>query len=83
VLAALRRQGWEVPDSQANFVWLPLGADAAPFAARATREGLTVRPFPGEGVRCTVAEPAANDLLLRVCADHRTALPFTASGRPG
>ena len=26
VLEALRGQGWEVPDSQANFVWLPLGA---------------------------------------------------------
>src|SRR5687767_12232790 len=33
VLEALRSQGWAVPDSQANFVWLPLGEDALDFAA--------------------------------------------------
>ncbi|MDR0944975.1 MAG: histidinol-phosphate transaminase, partial [Bifidobacteriaceae bacterium] len=30
-VAALRQQGWQVPDTQANFVWLPLGQDTVPF----------------------------------------------------
>ena len=66
VLAELRTQGLAVPDTQANFVWLPLRERAAAFAAAAAEAGLMVRPFPGEGVRVTVAEPAANDLLLTV-----------------
>ncbi|HET7475170.1 MAG TPA: histidinol-phosphate transaminase [Dermatophilaceae bacterium] len=66
VLRELRSLGLRVPDTQANFVWLPLGADAARFARAAEDAGLVVRPFPGEGVRCTVAEPEANERLLRV-----------------
>ncbi|GAB3587249.1 histidinol-phosphate transaminase [Calidifontibacter terrae] len=67
VLDALAEQGWKVPPSQANFVWLPLGDDALPFAALADQEGLVVRPFAGDGVRCTIAEPEANDRLIEVC----------------
>lgn len=33
VVAGLRAQGWEIPDSQANFVWLPLGERSQEFAA--------------------------------------------------
>jgi len=68
VTAALRAQGWDLPDTQANFVWLPLGTATADFAAACAAAGLTVRPFAGEGARCTVAEPEANNLLLRVSA---------------
>ena len=64
VLAGLREQGWDVPDSQGNFVWLALGDDTVGFAASCEAEGLSVRPFPGEGCRCTIAEPEANDRLL-------------------
>ena len=69
VLAGLRGQGWQVPDAQGNFVWLPLGDRAAGFARFAGDSGLAVRAFAGDGVRATVAEPAANDVLLRVAAD--------------
>jgi histidinol-phosphate aminotransferase len=71
VLAALREQGWPVPDSEANFVWLPLGEATAELAARCERAGLSVRPFAGEGARCTVAEVEANDRLLQVCGELR------------
>ncbi|WP_226961874.1 MULTISPECIES: histidinol-phosphate transaminase [Streptomyces] len=66
VTGALRAQGWTVPESQANFVWLRLGEATAEFAARCEERGVTVRPFPGEGARITVAEPEANDLVLEV-----------------
>ncbi len=66
VLAALREQGWRLPDSQANFVWFPLGEDSADFAAACRDVGLVVRPYGTDGVRATVAEPEANDRLVEV-----------------
>ena len=71
VLAALRDQGWPVPDTQANFVWLPLGEDALDFAAACQEKGLTVRPFPGDGVRCSIGETEANDRLIEVAGVFR------------
>jgi histidinol-phosphate aminotransferase len=76
VVAVLRNQGWHLPDTQANFVWLPLGADAGPFSVAADRAGLVVRCFAGEGVRCTVAETAANDRLIQVALEFRVARTF-------
>jgi histidinol-phosphate aminotransferase len=71
MLAGLRAQGWSVPDSQANFVWLPLGDRAAAFAAAATRAGVVVRPFAGDGVRVSVGEREATDVLLEFTATFR------------
>ena len=68
VEAALRDQGWANPPSQANFVWLRLGERTAEFAAACADAGVVVRPFDGEGVRVTVAEPEASDLFLAVAA---------------
>jgi histidinol-phosphate aminotransferase len=69
LLDGLRRQGWTVPDSQANFVWLPLGEGSTSFAERCSRAGVIVRPFAGDGVRVSVGEPEATDLFLEVAAD--------------
>jgi histidinol-phosphate aminotransferase len=74
VVDALAGQGWTVPETQANFVWLRLGERTADFAAAAERAGVTVRPFAGEGVRITVAEAEANDLLLRTAEEFRKEL---------
>ena len=71
VVAALREQGWPVPDTQANFVWMPLGADSAAFAATCQQRGLTVRPFQGDGVRCSIGEREANDRLIEVAGEFR------------
>ena len=76
VVAALRHQGWHVPATQANFVWLALGADAVAFGVAAGKVGLTVRVFAGEGARCTIAETEANDLLLEVARDFVIARTF-------
>jgi histidinol-phosphate aminotransferase len=73
VWEALRDQGWEIPVTEANFVWFPLGAATMEFAAACAEAGLSVRPFAGEGVRATIAEPEANDRLLRVAAAWRFA----------
>jgi histidinol-phosphate aminotransferase len=76
VVGALRRQGWNIPDTEANFVWLPLGADTEAFAAAAAKAGLVVRPFAGEGARCTIAETEANERLLEVARAFLTARTF-------
>jgi histidinol-phosphate aminotransferase len=60
----LRKLVPDVPDSQANFVWLPLGDEAGPFAAACELRGVIVRPFAGDGVRVTVGTPAENDTFL-------------------
>ncbi len=71
VVAALHGQGWPVPQTQANFVWLPLREQSGAFAARADEAGLSLRAFPGEGVRCSIDVPAANNLLIEVAAAWR------------
>ena len=71
VSEALAGQGWTVPRTQANFVWLRLGERTADFAAACERAGVTVRPFVGEGVRITIGETAANDLILRAAEEFR------------
>lgn len=62
----LRSIGLQPAQSQANFLWLRLGPESAAFAAACQEEGLSVRPFEGEGVRITVGEPSANEALLEV-----------------
>jgi histidinol-phosphate aminotransferase len=71
VLKALRAQGWTVPETQANFVWLRLGEKTMDFAAACEQAGVVVRPFAGEGARITIGEPEANDLFLEVAAKLR------------
>ncbi|MDC4232332.1 histidinol-phosphate transaminase [Actinomyces sp. B33] len=62
MVAALRGAGFDVPDTQANFLFLPgRGPGLVEDCARA---GLVVRPFP-EGVRVTVGAPDHNDRFLR------------------
>nr|AFV52119.1 phenylalanine aminotransferase [Streptoalloteichus sp. ATCC 53650] len=71
VQRALVAGGWRVPWSEANFLWLDLGAPSADFAAECAREGIAVRAFAGEGVRVTVADRAVNDAFLAVAARFR------------
>ncbi|EGD53464.1 putative aminotransferase [Gordonia neofelifaecis NRRL B-59395] len=68
VTAELRRLGYRVPPSQANFVWLMLGDDAIPFATASAEAGVIVRPFAGDGVRVTVTNPAEDDVFLKFAA---------------
>jgi histidinol-phosphate aminotransferase len=64
VLAAVRKVLPDVPDSQANFVWLPLRERANEFAAACERHRVIVRPFQGDGVRVTIGTPEENDAFL-------------------
>ncbi|MER5377203.1 histidinol-phosphate transaminase [Streptomyces sp. NPDC002553] len=71
VVEGLRTQGWTVPETQANFVWLRLGERTVDFAAACEQAGVVIRPFPGEGVRVTIGETEANDIFLKVAEGIR------------
>jgi histidinol-phosphate aminotransferase len=66
VTKGLRELGFAVPDSGANFVWLRLGERSAGFAAACLAAGVEVKSFDGEGVRVTVGDAEADELVLRV-----------------
>ena len=66
VAQAVRSLMPEVPPTQANFVWLPLGDRATAFAAACEEGGVIVRPFAGDGVRVTIGTPDENDAFLAV-----------------
>ncbi|MCA2254334.1 histidinol-phosphate transaminase [Mycobacterium intracellulare] len=66
---ALREAGFELPPSQSNFVWLPLGSRTMDFTEQAAEAHLVVRPFADEGVRVTIGAPDENDALLRFAHD--------------
>ena len=66
---ALRDAGFELPPSQANFLWLPLGERTMDFTEQAADAHLVVRPFADEGVRVTIGAPEENDALLHFARD--------------
>jgi histidinol-phosphate aminotransferase len=66
---ALRKLVPDLPASQSNFVWLPLGERSVPFATACAAGGVLVRPFPGEGVRVTIGTREDNDTLLALAED--------------
>ena len=64
VSAALREMGYELPPSQANFVWLVIPGRTDDFTNAAADNRLLVRPYGQDGVRVTVAAPHENDAFL-------------------
>ncbi|GAB3211068.1 histidinol-phosphate transaminase [Marinactinospora thermotolerans] len=72
VRGALLADGWTVPPTEANFVWLRLGEATSDFAAACEAAGVAVRPFAGEGARVSIGEPADNDAFLAVARSYPT-----------
>jgi histidinol-phosphate aminotransferase len=64
VRAALGDAGYRVPESQANFLWLPLGERTASFNEHCRDHKIVIRAFLGEGARVTIGTPAENDAFL-------------------
>jgi histidinol-phosphate aminotransferase len=61
---ALVSFGYDVPPTQANFVWVPLGDATAQWAAGCEQRTVIVRGFAGHGARVTVSTPDENDRFL-------------------
>jgi histidinol-phosphate aminotransferase len=75
VIIALRDAGYDVPPSQANFVWLPVGETSAAFAQYFSDGGVLVRPFANDGVRVTIGLPEENDAFLTLAGSWAAAHP--------
>ncbi len=68
VRTGLVEAGYTVPDSDANFVYLPLGERSSAYADAAAQAGLLLRPYGNDGVRVTVGDPHENDRFLAFAA---------------
>lgn len=66
VVTALRKQGWSIPEPEANFFWIPLGEKTAQAAEYFVKAGLSVRVFAPEGIRISMGESEANDVVIQV-----------------
>ncbi|MEP7022112.1 MAG: aminotransferase class I/II-fold pyridoxal phosphate-dependent enzyme, partial [Pseudonocardiales bacterium] len=65
----LRAMGYEVPPSEANFFWLPLGEQSTDWATGCEDRKVIVRAFAGHGVRVTISSAVENDRLLAAARD--------------
>lgn len=68
VVAALTEAGWDFPDTQANFVYLPLGERTQEIYVAIEQQGVVTRPFAGEGIRVTISTAEENDRFLTTLA---------------
>lgn len=62
---ALVGMGYDVPQSEANFVFMPLGDRSVPFAEGAAEVGVLLRAYGSDGVRITIGDPHENDTFLK------------------
>lgn len=68
VIGALEDQGWHIPTPRANYFWLPLGQSTNRAYEEFRDRGLSVRAFPGEGIRISIGETEAMDRVIQVCS---------------
>jgi histidinol-phosphate aminotransferase len=69
VREALIADGWTVPPTEANFVWLRLGEHTPAFAAACEQAGIAVRAFGADGARISIGDTEANDAFLAVARE--------------
>ena len=65
IVVELRAQGWDEPDAQVYFLWLPTGERTVAAAAAFEDAGIIVRAFPPEGIRISIGEHEAVETLLQ------------------
>jgi len=80
VVAALKDDGWELPDAQANFVYLPVGEGTDDLYLALEKRGVVTRPFSDEGIRVTIGTPAENNRFLATLTPLIAALPQRVGG---
>ncbi|WGD37304.1 aminotransferase class I/II-fold pyridoxal phosphate-dependent enzyme [Lysinibacter sp. HNR] len=81
LVAALRAAGWNIPDTQGNFLWIPLGQHTVEAARLFAEAGLIVRPFGGEGIRISIGEEESLAPILSTAARIYSTLPQGHSAR--
>jgi histidinol-phosphate aminotransferase len=79
VIGALRMQGWTVPASQGNFVWLPTGEFTEAAAREFRLHGMLVRSFEPDGIRVTIAEEESIEPLIAAALRVRQLMARTGT----
>lgn len=74
LIAGLREQGWDVPDSHGNYVWLPLDAKSADFEQACLAAGIAVRNLQ-DGVRISIGPDASMSRVRDIAAEFRARHP--------
>ncbi|MBV9593872.1 MAG: aminotransferase class I/II-fold pyridoxal phosphate-dependent enzyme, partial [Actinobacteria bacterium] len=69
VRAELQSMGYDVPPTEANFVWLALGDRTLDWAQGCAERQVIVRPFAGHGARVTIGSVEENDRLVAAARD--------------
>lgn len=65
----LSKLGFNLPVSQANFVWLPLAERTLDFVTKSEGIAVAIRPFPGEGVRISIGEREGLARIIELAKD--------------
>ncbi|MDQ1606752.1 MAG: histidinol-phosphate aminotransferase [Microbacteriaceae bacterium] len=68
-------QGWSVPRSQGNFVWLETGEHTERAADLFAQHGIVGRALGSDGIRISIGESQSVDKLLRASAEVVRDLP--------
>ncbi|MFC4224425.1 histidinol-phosphate transaminase [Lysinibacter cavernae] len=76
MVTALRETGWNIPQAQGNFFWLPLGQETVAADRFFNEAGLVVRAFAPEGIRVSVGEEESVATILAVAARILDTLPI-------
>lgn len=69
LLGCLRERGWDIPQAQGNFFYLPYPGLVDQIVQACASKAITVRPFQGEGVRVSVGLPEENSRFLEAIGD--------------
>lgn len=72
--AGLVAQGWELPASHGNFVWIPTGERTSEAEDIFLEHGIVVRAFPPEGIRVSIGEDESLEVILEAAEAARALL---------
>lgn len=79
VWTALKEQGWMVPRSHGNFLWLATGSDTAAATETFAAAGIIVRPLYPDGIRVSIGEVESLPRLIEAASEVLTARSALAS----
>lgn len=82
IVDMVRAQGWPVPLSQSNFLWLPTGQDTAEANDILLAHGIVARGLLPEGIRVSIGEAASAERIYAATAEIAERLPRTVSSSP-
>lgn len=82
LMASLQARGLRIPPSGGNFIWIPAGDRSLDLEVACVAHGVSVRAFPGSGVRVTISVRDASNAVLAAIDALRPPLP-TGPAKPG